>query len=158
MSNQPLKTENSKRIFHISKDIFLYIIGANLALAFLVGIMPEFFDFKESIITDVFLALASLAVICWWVIKWGVESTLRKNKVYPKECFKISIIIGVIPIFLVLIYVLVRIPSASRYAEIIAPIPFLYVLFFVLKELIIGFIGGLVYGTATYFWLRKLVK
>lgn len=158
MSNQPLKTKNSKRIFYVLKDIFLYIIGANLALAFLDGIIPEFFDFKKSIIINVSLGLISLIIICWWAIKWGVESALRKNKVYPNEYFKISVIIGAIPIFLMFVYILLRIPSAYRYAEIVAPVPSLHVLFFALEELILGFISGLVYGIAAYFWFKKLSK
>lgn len=158
MSNQPLKTKNPKRIFYVVKDIFLYIIGANLALAFLGKIISELFDFKKLIIVNISLAFISLVVICCWAIKWGVESALRKNKVYPNECFKISVIIGAIPISLMFIYVLLRIPSVHRYAEIVAPIPSLHVLFFALRELILGFIGGLVYGIATYFWFKKLSK
>jgi len=157
MSIQPLKSKNTKRIFHVLKDIFLYIIGVNLSLAFLGGILPKFFNFEKSIVINIFLGLVSLAAICW-AIKWGVESALRKNKVYPNEYFKISVIIGAIPIFLMFVYVLIRIPSAYRFAKIVAPLPFLRVLFFALKEFTLGFISGLIYGTAVYFWFKKLSK
>ena len=142
-----------KKLTSIITDIYFYIIGINLFLIVAYEILFKIINFKESLTITIVLTLIS-AVAIIFAIKWGVERTLKKNTIHPKEFLKITIFIILVPIILDALasgwIIYINLGNFSNVAWYLVPR--------LLFQFIVAFITGIFYGIVAYFWLRKLSK
>lgn len=140
-----------KSKFWIIGNIYFYIVGVNLVLFISYTIISKIIPFKETTTTGTFLFLVS-AIASVFAIKWGVELVLKRSTIHSNEIFKISLLIGIVPIILsVLFSVWIILINIDRFAELAW-----YLIPSLLGEFITMFISGLFYGIVTYFWFKKL--
>lgn len=86
--------ENSPRkIWQITLSIYRYVIGVNI-LTLLIMV----------IVTDSLIVLALSLVVGFFAVKWGIQKVLKNGAIESRHSFKISILVGVVPIVVGLLF------------------------------------------------------
>lgn len=152
--SEKLETEKpykSKR--WIIGNIYSYIVGANLVIFVGYSILSRIIGFEKGMTVGTgTLLLSTVASVL--AIKWGVESVFKNSAIRSQEIWKISLIVGVIPIIFSILFsafsILTNLDKTAALSFYLIPTK--------LVELITAFISGLFYGIVTYIWFKKLSK
>ena len=148
--------------FWIVGNIYFYIVGVNLGLFIIAGILSQLINIKELIDKDNFLlqvliVLISIVVAFFssvFAIKWGVESVFKKTTISLHEFLVIVLWVAIIPIILEILasvwVVYINLGNLSRVVPYLIPK--------LVSGLILSIISGVFYGAMTYYWLKRLSK
>jgi hypothetical protein len=129
--------------------LYFYIVGVNLLLAVGHKIFSKVINFEESIIVTALSLLVSIIAMIF-AIKWAIKSILKESIVYPREVWKISLLVGITPLiitFLILIFF-----------SLINPSKWSLFILLLLPSAIGMLISGLSYGIITYIWFKRLLN